>query len=111
MGSLGAAVEVQSLDDLDVNLHKTTEHVSQSDARVIVLNNGIPVAVLISVADLEELRRLETDRNLDFSVIDEIRNTFKDILAEEIEEEAARTIQEARAELRAKTDSARSHHG
>jgi prevent-host-death family protein len=76
------------------------EDVARSHARVIVEQDGTPVAAVISVADLQFLKRLEEQRERDFAVIDEVQEAFKDVPFEEIEREAAKALAEVRAEMR-----------
>lgn len=44
-----------------------------------------------------------------FSIIDEMRDAFRDVPADEIEREASRTLTEVRAEQRVEQDEAGSH--
>src|SRR5215212_359889 len=74
--------------------------VAQSHDRVIVEQEGRPVAAIISAADLARLRRFEEERERDFAVIDELQEAFKDVPFEEIEREAAKALAEVRAEMR-----------
>lgn len=97
--------------------HLSTETITVSDARqhgasllnrvyregtrVVVEKSGIPVAVLVSTADLHRLDQLDREREQRFAVIDELRAAFKDVPLEEIEREAARALREVRVEMRA----------
>ena len=76
---------------------KLVERVSKHETRVVVEENGKTVAALVSPADLEQLRRLDTYREDPWRVIDEIhtRNRDKD------PEEAKRDVTKALAEVRA----------
>jgi prevent-host-death family protein len=76
------------------------EDVARSHDRVIVEQDGKPVAAVISVADLQFLKRLEEQRERDFAIVDEVREAFKDVPFEEIEREAAKALAEVRAEMR-----------
>jgi prevent-host-death family protein len=75
--------------------------VHSGDVRVLVEKDGIPVAGIVSAADLERLAFLEAERERNFAVIDEIREAFKDVPDDELESELERALNEARAELRA----------
>ena len=75
------------------------DRVLRKEARVVVEKSGIPVAAVVSTDDLERLALLEQEREKDFKVIDELREAFKDVPEEEIEREADRAIEEARARV------------
>lgn len=71
------------------------------ETRVLVMKSGIPVAGIVSAEDLhrlDQLDRLEQERAERFQVIDEMRAAFKDVPAEEIEQEATRSLATVRAE-------------
>jgi prevent-host-death family protein len=76
--------------------------VYRTENRVLVEKSGIPVAAIIPAKDLQLLTRLETGRNRDFAVLDEMREAFKDVPAEEIEREVAKAISQVRKEQRKK---------
>lgn len=76
------------------------EAVSRGDTRVIVEEGGVPVAAIISTDDLERFRRFEAERQRRFSVIDEVREAFKDVPPEEIEREVGKALAEVREESR-----------
>jgi prevent-host-death family protein len=80
--------------------------VFRREKRVEIEKSGVAVAALISVDDLEQLRRFEEQRREDFAVIDRINEALQDVPAEEIEREVARAVAEARA---ARRKAARGH--
>jgi hypothetical protein len=47
-------------------------------------------------------RTLEAERQADFSILDEIRDAFNDVPADEIEREVAKAVAAVRAEARQK---------
>ena len=69
--------------------------VFRREARIIVEKSGIPVAAIISVADLERLTRLESELKERFKPLWNTWEAFKDVPPEEIEREVSRTIAEA----------------
>lgn len=95
-------IVTQTLKVSDVRQHlgELLNKVFRRETRVLVEKSGIPVAAIISADDLKRLDQLDRERAERFSVIDEMRAAFKDVPTEEIEREAARTLAEARAELR-----------
>jgi len=74
--------------------------VFRSETRVVVEKSGIPVAAIISAKDLERFNRLEAQRAERFKVLDEMREAFKDVSAEDIEREVAKALAEVREERR-----------
>lgn len=66
--------------------------VFKSQTRVLIEKSGIPVAAIISVADLERLNQLEEERQREFAVLDEIGEAFKDVPLEEIEREVVKAL-------------------
>ena len=91
-------VQTTSLHDFNADPQKAIERVNHSETRIVVQKDGVAVAVLISAADLKELQQLELERDRDFAILDEIRETFKDIPAEEIEREAENSIRQVRSD-------------
>jgi prevent-host-death family protein len=76
--------------------------VFRRENRVLVEKSGIPVAAIISAQDYQRLTRLEAERNNDFAILDEMREAFKDVPAEEIEQEVAKALSAVRKEQRKK---------
>ncbi len=74
----------------------------RGESRVVVEKSGIPVAAIISASDFKRLARLEAERNKDFAILDEMREAFKGVPAEEIEREVAHAINQVRKENRTK---------
>jgi prevent-host-death family protein len=74
--------------------------VFRRESRVLIEKSGIPVAAIISAQDFQRLARLEAERNRDFSVLEEMREAFKDVPPEEIEREVARALSQVREENR-----------
>jgi prevent-host-death family protein len=72
--------------------------VARRDARVMVEKSGVPVAGIVSADDMRRLDQLDREREERFGVIDEMRAAFKGVSVEEIEQEAKRSISEARTE-------------
>ena len=71
--------------------------VFRNQMRVIVEKSGIPVAAVISAEDLTRLTQLEEQRKERFKALDRIREAFKDIPAEKIEQEVNKAIKQVRA--------------
>ena len=75
--------------------------VFRQEARVLIEKSGIPVAAIVSTDDLALLRRLDDERRQRFAVLDRMREAFRDVPPEEIEQEVASALSEVRAERRA----------
>lgn len=73
-------------------------NVFRREIRVVIEKSGIPVAAIVSADDLVALRRFEAERQERFTVLDRMREAFKDVPAEEVEREVARAIAQVRAE-------------
>lgn len=69
-------------------------------ARVVVEDGGVPVAAIISPADLARFSQYEAERARRLAVIDEARAAFADVPPDEVEAEIARALTEVRAEQR-----------
>jgi prevent-host-death family protein len=70
--------------------------VFRRETRVLVEKSGIPVAAIISAEDLKRLGRMEEERKRDFSILDEMREAFKDVPEEELEREVSKALTAAR---------------
>jgi len=73
-------------------------NVFRREIRVVIEKSGIPVAAIVSADDLVALRRFEAERQERFTVLDRMREAFKDVPAEDVEAEVARAIAQVRAE-------------
>ena len=76
--------------------------VFRKESRVIVEKSGIPVAAIVSAADLEKLTRLEARREDGWKAILELRDRNQDKDPEEVERDVVEAIAEVRAARRAR---------
>ena len=76
--------------------------VSRGEMRVLVEKRGIPVAAIISTEDLRRLNQLEDEDRQAWDVLRAMREPFRHIPPEEIEQEAARALAEERTARRRK---------
>jgi PHD/YefM family antitoxin component YafN of YafNO toxin-antitoxin module len=74
--------------------------VSRKEARVLVEDDGVAVAAIVSAEDLERLKFYEREREERFRIIDKNRDAFKDVSDDELEREVARAVADARQQLR-----------
>ena len=70
-------------------------------ARVVIQRSGIPVAAVVSPADLAYLEKMEAEREERFRVLADMREPFEGVPSEEIKREVERAIAEVRREKRA----------
>lgn len=101
MSSHKHATRTVPLSEANHTISVIFDEVRQDRARVLVEENGIPVAAIISAADLERFVHYERQRAERFKILDEIREAFKDVPDEEIERETDRIVAEIRAGTRA----------
>ena len=83
--------------------------VYRKETRVLVEKSGIPVAAIVSTEDLKELQRMEAQRAEEFKVIDRMREAFKDVPQQEIDQEVDKAIAQVRAEKARQTRETRTH--
>ena len=85
-----------NISALRAELKALVNRVSRKEARVVVEESGVPVAVLVSPDDFERLAEFDRQRAERFAVIDEVRAAFSDVPDEEIERETDRILTENR---------------
>lgn len=90
--------ETMRISQVKTQLSSLVNRVYRQETRVLVEKSGIPVAALVSAADLERLDRLDRERAERFKALDEMRAAFKDAPLEEIERETDRITAEIRTE-------------
>lgn len=90
-----------SMTDAQRDFGSLVKRVSKKETRVVVEDNGEPVAALVSPDDLDQLKRLDSYREDPWRVIDEIHARNRDKDPEEVERDVAEAIAEMREEDRA----------
>ena len=80
------------------------DQVARREIRVVVEEGGVPIAAIVSSADLEALKRLDEERYRAVEALERMRAAFKDVPDEELEREVNRAIAEVRAEHRQRAD-------
>lgn len=93
--------QTMKISEVKNALSSLVNEVYRQETRVLVEKSGIPVAAIVSAADLQRLTRYEHEREERFKVIDRMREAFKDVPAEEIEREADRAVAELREQAAA----------
>lgn len=74
--------------------------VSRSGERIVVEQDGVAVAAIVTVQDLARLARLDAEREERFKVLDRIGAAFAHETEEESERLAALALAEVREEMR-----------
>jgi prevent-host-death family protein len=79
---------------------EVVEAVTRERARIIVEQDGVPVAAVISADDLERYKRLDREAQERMKILlERARAPFQGKSDEEIIEEIAQVIEEVRAEM------------
>ncbi len=101
--------QTMKISEVRGQFNSLVNRVYRKETRVVVEKSGIPVAGIVSADDLRRLDRLDRERAERFNVIDEMRSSFRDVPADEIEREADRTLAEVRSEARAERERTGTH--
>ena len=94
-----------TVSDVQRDLRPLVKKVSKQETRVLVEEDGQPVAALVSPDDLERLKRLDVREDA-WRVVDQIRARNRDKDPEEVERDIAEEIRKIRAEDRARRERA-----
>src|SRR4051794_2113827 len=100
------AVDLETVTATDARQHLASllKRVHGDRSRVVVEKGGIPVAAIVSINDLERLRRLDRDQADRRAFVESMRAPFAGIPNEELEREIDRALTEVRAEMRAERE-------
>jgi prevent-host-death family protein len=101
MPESGPITQAVSASEAVQQWEKLLEKVHSGQTRLLLKKDGVPLAALVSVGDLEHLERLEKQREEAFEVIDRMRAAFADVPEEELDAEVDKAIAEVRAEMAA----------
>ena len=99
MGGRERATKLMPITEVKNALSCVVNAVHGNETRGIIAKRGVPVAAIVSAADLDRLVRNEHERDERFKVIDRMREAFKDVPDEEIEREADRAVAEIRGKV------------
>lgn len=97
-------INTMTVSEAGTKLALVVDQVSKTRTRVVVEEDGVPVAAVVSTRDLDRLDRFDAEREADFAIIDEIGAAFRDVDPDEIERETANALAEVRAEMRVERD-------
>ena len=82
----------------EAQLSELLDRVRRRRERLLIEQDGKPVAALISARDYERLLRLEAQRARDFAAINEVGAAFADVPLDELEREVAKAVAEVKQE-------------
>ncbi len=91
--------ETVEVDQARQRLDELVEAVTRDRARVRLVRDGRPVAVLVSARDLALIEQAERARARRSALLERMRAPFRDVPAEEIEHEVAKALAGVRAEM------------
>lgn len=77
---------------------RVLNQVSRRETRVVVEEDGVPVAAIVSTQDLERLQQLEQQRQRDLATLRASQEAFKGEPVDEVERQIAQALAEVRAE-------------
>jgi prevent-host-death family protein len=89
--------QTMKISEVKAKLSSLVNEVYRKEKRVLVEKAGIPVAAVVSIADLERLRLLDRQTEDRLAAIEQMREAFKDIPPEQIERDVVAIIRELRA--------------
>ncbi len=96
--------QTMTMTDAQRDFGSLVKRVSKKETRIVVEDEGEPVAALVSPDDLDQLKRLDSYREDPWRVIDEIHARNLDKTAEEVERDVAEAIAAVREEDRARRE-------
>lgn len=99
-----APIEIVKASEARQHFAQLINRVYRQHSRVIVEKSGIPVAAVVSLADLERLTCDNATLMKRMAMLEEMRAPFRDVPSQEIEIELDRALREVRAEMRAERE-------
>lgn len=90
------AFETMNVTEARKQFSETLNRVHRGEARVVVEKSGIPVGVLVSPEDAEELRLLDEKSERALKALEAMQAAFADVPEEEFDRELKRAIADAR---------------
>ena len=98
--------QTMKITDVKNKLSSLVNEVYRKETRVLVEKAGIPVAALVSAEDLKQLARLDAQRAARRLVVDAMREPFRGVPPEEIQQETDKAVSEVQQEMRAERETA-----
>ena len=82
------------ISDVKAKLSSLINAVYRKETRILSEKAGIPIAALVSVADLERLTRLEREKAARRKALEAISKAFEDVPVAELEAQVSRILAE-----------------
>ena len=95
-------VEMSTVSTSELGLGERLEKVSRRESRILVEDDGEPVAVIVSLADFRDIQDMQRKQAEARERLDRISTAFDDFSDEEIESMVNETIDEVDATRRAR---------
>lgn len=96
---LAPDIEPMTVSDLGRQVEQVVGRVGRGEARVIVEADGTPIAAIVSLADLDEIARLEREEAEDWAAIDELRRRNIDRDPDQVLADVTAVVEEVRREM------------
>lgn len=107
MSSQEPTTETLNTTDARRDFSQLLNQVYRREKRIIVEKSGIPVAAIVSIADLKRIQQIEERQRRNLALLDRVQAAFADVPPEEHEREVAKAVAEAWAEELAQTEAVR----
>lgn len=92
------ATQHMAVSQVRDQLSQLLRKVSQRKRRIIIERRGTPVAAMVSCADLERLNRWDAETARRLEIVARMREPFRGVPTEELEDAEAGAVAEVRAE-------------
>ena len=89
-----------------VEWSRLLNQVARNETRVVVEEDGVPIAAVVSARDLAQLQQLEQQRERDLATLRASQDGFKDDEPDDVEREIAQALTDVRADRTATKRSA-----
>jgi prevent-host-death family protein len=102
MAQVKPSTETLNVSVARQNFSQLLNRVFRGETRVVVEKSGIPVAAIVSAADLERLNELDAKRVEADELFRRMRAAFADLSEEEIVRDVSRVVAEVRQTMRSR---------
>ena len=98
--------QTMKISDVKNTLSSLVNKVYRKETRILVEKAGIPVAAIVSAEDLKHLAHLDEQRAERRRVVAAMREPFRGVSPEEIEQETDTAVSEVQQEMHAERETA-----
>ena len=96
--------QTMTINDAERDFGKLVRKVSKQETRVVVEEDGAPVAAIVSTEDFRRLTQLDKQRAKEWQVFEEIHARNRDKDPDDVERDVAEAVAEMREEERHKQE-------